>query len=75
MTLNSERRVSLSVSDWVKISLFFAVQIVATVGSMIEVRERLRAVETRTEDRQQQLEELRHDVSELRRDMLANPRR
>ncbi len=61
-------RVSLAASDWVRLGIFLLVQTIATVGIGIDMRERLRVVETRLEDRDKVLDEMRAELRLVQRD-------
>jgi hypothetical protein len=64
-------RVSLTISDWVKILIFLGIQSVAILGGVVSLCERIASLETRVMDREQSLSELRHDVNDLRRELQA----
>jgi hypothetical protein len=69
MTLMHGNRVSLSAGDWIKVLTFLAVQTAALVGVGIDMRERLVVVETRLSARDDNLRELRTQLSEVRNEI------
>jgi hypothetical protein len=66
MTLTLGNRISLSPGDWIKVLTFLAVQTAALVGVGVDMRERLVIVETRLAARDDNLREMRSELSVLR---------